>query len=293
MDWLLVALVSGLSFAVLVLGWTVIILTARSKRQQGPPAVEQAPQQHLHVSKDDSARVKGTGPIPPMPQIGFRNPRKVFRDAFINGDTQSATAILPELARMLGPDNYEYLICAGALAAVGEQIGLQPLLNAINSNDVADESVFKSVLTSAVQYYVSTDHEREGLSKIKEALEQYVYDACRPKEFRAHIANQLQMLYFGAGRTNDALKAANLAIELDPKESSYYFNLSTIYEKLKEIERAIEAIERCMEMGADALDPDHLLQAWDLYRQIGYEQKMKAVRNRLDALGRQLQHRAT
>ena len=183
----------------------------------------------------------------------------------------------------MGPENEEYLLSAGALAAVGARIDIQPLLNAVDSDGISDETVLRTIIESVVQYYVSTDQEREGLDRTKGVLERHVHDASRSKEFRAAIANQLQMLYLGVEETGDALGAINLAIELSPENPSYYFNLSTIYEKRVDLEKAVEAIERCMEMAADV--PDHLIQAWDLYRKIGNEEKEKAMRNRLDAVG--------
>ena len=68
-----------------------------------------------------------------------------------------------------------------------------------------------------------------------------------------------------------------LAIELFPEDPSYC--LSAIYEKRVDLEKAVEAIE--LEMAADA--PDRLIQAWNLCRKIGNEEK--AMRNRLDAVG--------
>ena len=202
-------------------------------------------------------------------------------DAFREGDTQSAIAILPELARVLGPKNPRYLMSAGALAAVGESIGLQPLLDAIDSDDISDESTLQIVLGSTVQYYVCTDREQDGLNKMKEVLERHIHDESRSKEFRAYVANQLQMLYLGAGETDNAQNSVNLAIKFLPKEPSYYFNLSIIHEMDKNLDQAIQAIEYCMEMKGDPPDHDHIWQALDLYRQTGNEEKMKAMQDRL------------
>ena len=289
MDWLPVVSVFGLSIAVLVLGYTVIVLADRSKRQHGPSAGGPSREEHLEASQDDSTAAEATGQFPLMPQMGFQHPRKAFRDAFRNGDTQSAVAILPELERILGSDNPDYLVSAGALAAVGAQIDLQPLLAAIDSNDVSDETLFQFIVSSTVQYYVSTDQEQKGLDRTEEVLKRYVHDASRSKEFRANVANQLQMLYFGVGKTDNALDAVRLAIDLSPEEPNYYFNLSIIYEKRENLRQAIEAIERCMEMEGDPPDPDHIFQAWDLYHQIGNGQKMKAMRDQLSTVGHQPQ----
>ena len=152
-------------------------------------------------------------------------------------------------------------------------------------NDVSDETVLRAIVVSVVQYYVSIDKEQEGLDRMKGVLERYIHDASRSRGFRAAIANQLQMLYWGTEETGNALDEINLAIELSPKDPSYYFNLSTIYEKREDLEKAIEAIKRCMEVTTDAPDPVHLIQAWDLYGKTGNEKKVKAIQSRMDAVG--------
>ena len=284
MNWLPIA-VLGLTFAVLVLGLTVIMMAVRNRRRQSPPVGDQTRQEHLDSSGGGSTRANEPGPFLPMPQVGFRNPRRTFYDAFRNGDTQSAVAILPELARKLGSKHPEYLASASALAAVGEPDGLQPLLDAIDSDDISDESILQIVLMGTVQYYVSIDREQEGLHTMKEVLDRHIHDESRTRKFRSYMANQLQMLYLGAGETDNALSSVNLAIELLPGEPSYYFNLSIIHERQENLEQAVQSIERCMEMKGDPPDRDHLYQAGDLYRQIGDEKKMKAMQERLGAGG--------
>lgn len=284
MNWLPVA-VLGLTFAVLVLGLTVMMMVVRNRRRQSPPVGGQTRQEHLDSSGGGSTRANEPDPFLPMPRVGFRNPRRTFHAAFRNGDTQSAVAILPELARMLGSKDPEYLTSAGLLAAVGESVGLQPLLDAIDSGDISDESILQVVLTGTVQYYVSVSREQDGLSKMKEVLDRHIHDESWSKEFRAYMANQLQMLYLGAGETDNALSSVNLAIEILPKEPAYYFNLSLIHEKREDLKQAVQAIECCMEMKGDPPDRDHLYQAGDLYRQIGDEKKMKAMQERLGAGG--------
>ncbi len=287
MDWLPIASVIGLTVAVVVLGWTVVTQAVWNKRQQGPSMGEQVQQEQLDASKDGSIRVKETGSLPTQHQVGFRSPKQAFREAYMSGNTQFAIAVLPELKRVLGAKHPEYLLSASVLAAAGEQVDLQSLLDAITSNAVSDESVLQAVITGTVQHYVSTNNEQDGLEKTKDVLDLHVLDTSRSQEFRAHIANQLNMLYFGAGDTDNALKEVNLAIKLFPEEPSYYFNLSLIHERRENLRQAIEAIECCIEKRGDPPDVDHLYQAWDLYRQTGNERKMKATQDRIDAVRRQ------
>lgn len=283
MDLLAIAAIVGLSIAVLALGWAVVVLAVQNTSQRRSPAEEQAPEGQFGTPKDGSTGAIEADLRPPLPRFGFRSPRQTFKEAFISGDVQSAVSVLPALEKLLGSENPEYLLCAGALATIGEQSGLEPILSVINSSAVYDEPVLQSILASAVQHYVSTDREREGLDRVERRLKQYVHDNARSNESRAYVANQLQMLYLGAGKVGPALRFINLAIELGPEEPGYYFNLSVVHERRKELTQAIDAIERCMEMSTP--DRDHFLQAWDLYRQKGDAEKMNILADRLDGIG--------
>ena len=291
MDWLLVAAVIGLSTAVVALVCTVVALVKRNARERDQ--AQRGQQERLDAPHTDVTSAKDARRLPSRSPselpIGFRSPRRVFAEAFFRGDAPSAIDVLPDLEQALGSQSTEYLLAVSSLAAAGEQVDLQPLLDAINSDVISDESVLTRIIIGVVQHYVSTDREQEGLDRIKEFLERNAYDAARPAHLRAAIANQLQMLYFGAGDTNAALKFITLAIELSPDESHHYYNLSLIHEKSLDLPQAITAIERCMELGKEAPDDrDHLVQAWDLYRQNDDREKMEKIQNRLNENTRQL-----
>lgn len=282
MDWLSAAAVIGLSIAVPALAWTVTVLAVRSRREHGQSDGGGSPQGNSDPSQEGPSKASEPSPPPSKPPIGFASARVTFKSAFINGDTQAAIAVLPELERTLGRTSSGYLLSVSLLAGVGEQVDVQPLLDAINSNDASDEPALSALIGGTVQHFVLTDREKDGLDAIGDALERYVHDVPLSKAPRAFIANQLQMLYFGVGQTDKALELINLAIELTPEQPSYYFNLSTIHEERGALEEAVKAIERCVELGKDTPDQDHLFQAWDLYRQRGDEQKMMMMRARLD-----------
>ena len=284
MDWLLVMSLVGLMVAVLALGGTVVALVAWIKRQQMSSEKEQTRQDQLDAPKED---LMGAGEVDVLPKAfrGFQNPRQAFKEAFRKGDVQAATVALPDLKRVLGPEHPEYLLSAGALACAGEQSALQPLLDVIDSNSVRDEDILTIILSGIVQYYVSTDCEHDGLIRVEENFKRYVNDESSSSKFRSHIANQLSMLYVGAEKIDDALVYVKLAIELVGDEPAYHFNLSILYEKRNELEQAIGAIGRCMDMSGSTPDPDHLFQAWDLHRQVGDREKMATFRSLIDRSG--------
>lgn len=89
MNWLPVAVI-GLSFAVLVLGLTVMMMVVRNRRRQSPPVGERTRQEHLDSFGDVSTRAKEAGPSLSAPRTGFRNPRRTFRDASMNGESRYA-----------------------------------------------------------------------------------------------------------------------------------------------------------------------------------------------------------
>ena len=295
MDWLPVASIAVLSVAVFVLAQTVVVLVARSKRAGRQLRPGPVPQGHLDAREAGSLVVPApdrlaASPLaadaPPLTHpMGFRNARRQFTDAFMRGDAKSAIATLPELKRVLGIESSAYLLSVGALAGAGEAVDLQPLLDAINSNAPPEDAVLQAIITGAVQHYVSADREQEGLDQIEKALDRIVSDAARPDSLRAAIANQLQMLYFGVGDAEKALRVATVAIGLSPDEPSYHYNLSMIYEESGDLEKAVAAIERCMDLGKKAPNRTHFIQAWDLYRQCGDQAKMDTMQHRIDAVG--------
>lgn len=281
MDLINLVSVVGLTIAVLVLGWTVV----GARRGTRTPAKEQAKEERLEVPSDRSGTEGAAGGHSAVHPVGFQNPRRRFRDAFMRGDTESAIEILPALERVLGPTHSEYLMSAGTLAAAGERRALAPLLRALDANAVPNGPELRFVLASAVQNYVSTDREREGLDRLKAILMPYVDDGTQPDEFRAYVANQLAMLYFGAEETDSALRTLKVAVSLGSSEPSYYYNLSVVHEHRGEIAEAVSAVERCIEENTS--DRDHLLHALGLFRQVGNVELVDEVERRLEtAAGR-------
>lgn len=157
------------------------------------------------------------------------------------------------------------------------------LLDALQSGEeLDDDELLQSVVASTVQYYLSTDREPDGLNELEDVIKGHAYDKTKSERTRAFIANQLQMLYFGSNRVADARSIINYVIELSPSDPSYYYNKSLILEQLGELDDAVRAIEKCMELDIHD-DKQHLLQALDLYGQIEDEEKMRATEVKLQA----------
>lgn len=279
MNWLfsIITFAFGMSLsAVLFLGWYVLRLHRRD--EQRPILPGEAGQSHSRHSEVSGESESGPNIVAPQAharqmatQVGFENPRISFQRAFMTGDIKAATVLLPKLEELLGRKSREFLLSASSLAIAGRREALPYLLNAIQSGEgLDDEQFFQGLVASAVQYYASTDRETEGLDALEEVIRKHAYDESRSEDSRAYLANQLQMLYYGSSRSDDALTTIQYVIELSPRDSSYYFNKSLILEQREELRDAVEAIEKCVELGTDDDDNErYLRKALDLYQKLG------------------------
>ena len=280
MNWLMPVLTFalGLSISAALFFWR------QAARRHGDS--ERTPTEPVQVegSVDTAKRAIGAVGQAPSHRFGFENPRKTFTDAFRKGDVESAIAQLPALRDVLGEHDPAFLLSAGVLASVGRKDGLPFLLSSIRSEqEFDDEDVLQNVIASAVQYYVTTDREEEGLNEIGELIRKRAYDESRSGEVRAYIANQLQMLYYGSGRLDEALRTIEYVIENAPEDASYYFNRSFVLEGLGRLDEAVRDIEKCVDLDASD-DEDHLYRSVHLYAKTGDIVKMKAVEEKLKNL---------
>lgn len=235
------------------------------------------------VTRTKAAATQAHGSHRTATQVGFENPRLAFRRAYLTGDTERATALLHELGELLGHESTEFLLSAGALAIAGKRQALPYLLEAVRSENEMDDELRQSTITSIVQFYVSTDLEKEGLEEMEKTILDDAHDKSKSAAYRAYFANQLQMLYYGSKRSDDALQTVRYAIGLSPESASYYFNESLILEQQGNLDDAVQAIERCVELGEDD-DEDHLRQALDLYKKVGDRKKIEPTEEKLEKL---------
>lgn len=291
MNWLLPALTFALGLstsALLLLGWQAFRRNLHEKQRARSDEVHGTFAKHSTETAESANRIEGAassgratrGATP----VGFENPRRAFHSAFIRGDTEAAIALLPDLEDLLGGGGKHGILHAAiALASAGKKEALPYLLDALLSGEeVGDDQLLQSLVSGAVQYYVSTDREMEGLHALEEVIKGHAYNKAKSKESRAAIANQLQMLYFGSGRGEDALATIDYVIELCPRDPSYYFNKSLILEQLEKLDGAVQAIEKCIELDVHD-DKQHLLQALDLYHKVEDPEKIKSTEEKLQA----------
>ena len=77
-------------------------------------------------------------------------------------------------------------------------------------------------------------------------------------------------IYLNANKIDDAMKYLQIAIEKDPKNSSYYFALGTLYDKLQKTEEATSSYLKAIEFKVDYFDAYYNLGA--LYYNKGVKQ---------------------
>jgi tetratricopeptide (TPR) repeat protein len=77
-------------------------------------------------------------------------------------------------------------------------------------------------------------------------------------------------IFLNANKVNDAMEYLNIAIEHDPKNSSYYFARGTLYDKLQKVDQATESYLKAIEFRDDYFDAYYNLGA--LYYNKGVKQ---------------------
>ena len=128
-----------------------------------------------------------------------------------------------------------------------------------------------------ITYAGKKDRETEIVDKIEATADDLFRCDDISDSVRASIYNQLNRLYWGVYiNTHDeayrlkTLSALSLAVEYDPGEPAYYFNIAVVQEN-DDFDAAVSAIERCiaLEQNADQVDIDHLEKAYKLFQRAG------------------------
>ncbi len=180
-----------------------------------------------------------------------------------------AESMIPEFEKTLPSEIFIAKVLA-AIASRGSTVAAERLFSASEElvySNLSDAQKI-DVLGSLVSYCNRQDKEITYLEKVKDLLTS-VEGTANTREL-ASIYNQFARLYFGA-YTNEnkdeyvekAEEYARKAIETNPKEPSYSYNLAIILKNLNNLNGAKEAIEKCIDCGTT--DPDHLALAYELF----------------------------
>ena len=207
------------------------------------------------------------------------SPIQAFNYALTQRDLSLGEDLMPMLKQTLSQERYIDQVVA-QLVAMGSNKAAR--IFAENWDVIFGE---KSELTFKQRYeeigcYISycnrADCEPEYLERVLKTIEDLM-DAAPTSKERAGLYNQKNRIYFGAYTTlegkgevhpeylEEAVQALEKAIKLNDREPSYYYNLATCLRKRGDLDGAVTAISKCMEL--DSNDDDHLKLAYELYRE--------------------------
>ena len=196
-----------------------------------------------------------------------QNPQVALHQALMNGDIQSVVSVLPRLEKLLGYT--EAVITAAGVAAInGEEAAVDLLFRALEA-DKTKTTVEERVvaITAIVQFFIATDRESEGASRLAPIAAEIDQDPDFSAESRSRVWNQLQMIQYGAEDYDSALQSSDKTVSLFSDEPAYWYNRSLVLEKLERFDLAVAAIKECVKLGGS--EDSHHAQAYELLYRAG------------------------
>lgn len=192
------------------------------------------------------------------------------------------------------------------VAAMGSKMAGEMAVEMAEEFFDSDVSFHKKVeyLGCLVSYLGRADKEQEGLELVQKLCSRLEGEADgEDPEDVAQIYNQPNRLYYGIYINTDDVKWLNMAVEalqkalqIDPEEEAFYFNLSTCYYAYSEAtgnrsyyEKARDAIEACLARDKEP-NKNHLNTACQIYRALDDEKlgDTLAAYAKVDPYGAQL-----
>ena len=192
----------------------------------------------------------------------FDNPEEAFMKAIAVGSVDQA---LPALRRLqqISSDKHKILLYAGLIATAGNGEGAAIVRSILHEWEDYTDKAYSTGIHALVRYYTRTDTEDDGIDEVLQLISPAL-DADLDSETQARLNNQIQMMYYGAKRYEEAQKYALEAIKLQPDDRAFKFNLSLIYEARGLLDLAEQVVDEYMALPGSP-NPSHLGQAVDIY----------------------------
>lgn len=201
----------------------------------------------------------------------LRPPRDAFYGAVGEGRLEEAARHLLRMHQITG-FSQDVLEAAALIASAGQREGADILESALLAHrGTLDAETFAAAVAAYVRFQVIIGHEDEGLETIGAIIAEAAESRDLSASDQAYLHNQLQILYWGVDRLEDAERHVRRAIELNAEQSSYRYNLSLILEKQGDLDGAERVVDEYMAVQRSQLDPQHLMQAIDIYLVRGRE----------------------
>ena len=228
-----------------------------------------------------------------------------FNFALKNRDVALGEELLPRLKAELEKDRYIDLVVSQLASLGSRKAGTELKENwEYITQNLSLQQQFEEI-GCYISYCNRTDleiQEFDFISSELEKLENRVKncDIQEPEkeELLSSVYNQANRFYYGAYNTANknsnnksskgiehkswlitAIDYLEKAIELKPNEASYYYNLAICYRENKQLEDAVTAIDKCIELGTN--DVDHLRLAYEIYIDSGNGDKAKSIKETL------------
>ncbi|MEV6023464.1 hypothetical protein [Streptomyces sp. NPDC052036] len=219
-------------------------------------------------------------PLPANPMGGlediFANPEEKFLTALANGDQVGAYVALQRLARLRN-DPSMVITCASMLAAGGHEESVALIRDMLNNNDGSiDSDSVNAGIASLGNFYRVTNRTAEGIEELKRYVVPLLEDENVSDRDKAFLANQIGMLFHSSKQYEEAQRYILTAIQKNPGEIAYKYNLSMVYEARELLDLAEQVVDEYMSLEADK-DADHLGQAIDIYLKRGRFDEVRAL----------------
>lgn len=201
------------------------------------------------------------------------SPVQAFNYALANRDVSLAERLLPRIEQEVAKEYYIDHAVTQVAAMGSEKAAMYIKENWTYISSVLDSKQQYECLAAFVTYCNRANVEETYLQFIDECIESILKE--KPSsEIEAGLYNQKNRVYFGAYITsnrsnqdyyNEALRAIQKAIALNPAQPSFYFNYATIIRN-ENVSEAAALMEKCIEMNPKN-DDDHLALAYKLFVQ--------------------------
>lgn len=207
--------------------------------------------------------------------LGGLTPMQAFRKAKKTQDVPLAELAMAKLEPTM--DHLSFLDqIVEVVAAMGSDIAGNYLISCFREFMDSDMGVTQKMdyIAFLITYASMHDREPEIREQIETATDELLQTPDLTDRQRGFFYNQLNRIYYGmycitrddAWRIR-AVTALHLAIEYDPQDRTYYYNLAMAHQ-YADLDAAIEAIEHCLALEKDdsTADIDHLQKAYLLFR---------------------------
>ncbi len=231
---------------------------------------------HYEIAKNEKDPLMASGGFNSSILAGVLrdNPLAALAFALSQNNLSIAEEIMPELEKAL-PSEVFITKALMALVSRGSTVAANRLLSAFETPTYEKLTVSQriAVIGALVSYCNRLDKEILFLDRIDKMLKD-IEPIASEKE-KGSIYNQYARLFFGAYENDErddfrtkAEEYAKKAVEYDPNQPSYHYNLAFII-KNRDLDAAIDTISKCINL--DSKDPEHLSLAYELYHRAGNE----------------------